>query len=116
VLSTVVVVDVQVSQLPGGHGQVTHRGVAPIAVAQSTRRTRPGDSTGGSTDCSRTVTPADTAKQRFMEETYNKETSIRLGWFFSPTVDCQEDCQARELNTEDAMDRSKRRKLIKDDR
>ena len=29
--------------------------------------------------------PADTAKQRFMEETYNKETAIRLGWFFSPT-------------------------------
>jgi len=26
----------------------------------------------------------------------------------------KEDCQARELNTEDAMDRSKWRKLIKD--
>jgi len=29
--------------------------------------------------------PADTAKQRFMEETINKETAIRLGWHFSPT-------------------------------
>ena len=29
--------------------------------------------------------PADTAKQRFMEEVYNKETAIRLGWHFSPT-------------------------------
>jgi len=27
--------------------------------------------------------PADTAKQRFIEENYNKETSIRLGWYFS---------------------------------
>jgi hypothetical protein len=28
--------------------------------------------------------PADTAKQRFIEETYRRETAIRLGWYFSP--------------------------------
>ena len=27
--------------------------------------------------------PADTAKQRFIHEVYNKETAIRLGWYFN---------------------------------